>query len=61
MKTLSDKRHDRLLSYIYEEEDVKEFIKALKDCPHADFIERGQFNIVYFQKWIDKLAGDKLI
>ena len=41
-------------------EDVKEFIKKLKDCPEADFIERGQFNLIYFKMWIDKLAGKEL-
>jgi len=39
---------------IYEEKDVKEFIKILKE-------ELSDFNTrEYFERIIDKLAGDKL-
>ena len=58
MKTLSDFRQLEQDVWTYEEEDVKEFIRLLKE----DFFERfSPTERKSFEYVIDKLAGDKLI
>ena len=71
MKTLSDKRQDtntdtpRFRRFAYAEEDVKEFIKELKDKIKMGMMDVDGENHLA-DHWdihdlIDKLAGPKLI
>ena len=73
--SLSDKREDMNdwtctippeRGYLYDEKDVKEFIKelkklALKENPYYDWTELYTEFEENKMKEIDKLAGDKLI
>ena len=63
MKTLSDKEKYYIKkgvpNYYYEEDDVKEFIKELKEY-HCCKDEKC-LNCFQLKKAINKLAGDKLI
>lgn len=72
IKTLSDKRIGAGESFHikkprirdiwhYDEENVKKFIKEIKDCDENEFVERGQFNKTYFRQFINRKAGDILI
>lgn len=57
----------------YREEDVKEFIKRLKEdcenkrkmwkeeCPYSEHLNVAMLMFNNFEETIDKLAGDKLI
>lgn len=64
MKTLSDKgyycKNKKPMEFVYEEGDVKEFIKQLKavaKCMDFDYCSCCEM----WLSRIDKLAGDKLI
>jgi len=47
--------------FVYDEGDVKEFIRLLKEFARmGKFTEHGQLNLSYFNSEIDKLSGDKL-
>jgi len=45
---------------LYHEKDIKEFIELLETEMPEECIERGQFNMAYFQAWLLKRAGPKL-
>ena len=45
---------------VLEVEDVREFVNRLKERVN-ECVETGQFNEVYFEKLLMKLAGEKLI
>ena len=55
-KTLSDTEYDGW----FHKSHVREFIK---DIPNGikQSIERGQFNDRYFESWLKKRVGEKLI
>jgi len=69
MKTLSEKRfciNGRIKSFNYREEDVKEFIKELKENLKIIQIQHNKGHSIRniyenTKKEINKLAGDKLI
>ena len=54
---LSEKRQECVDTWRYREEDVKEFIKRLKE----EFDYETYYPFEKLEKAIDKLAGDKLI
>ena len=45
----------------YESDDVKEFIKKLKENPYITYNNGRQMGKAYFTELLRKLAGEKLI
>ncbi len=59
-ETLSDKRQFKPLCVAYPVKDVKKFIEDLKECKGIE--HDGSFiSIGVLRKFIDKLAGGKLL
>ena len=54
-KTLSEKRMERVSGVYYYEEDIKKAIKRL------DYKMSFSEDYKYFQRWVLKIFGEKLI